>query len=75
MARCEGTTQAGEQCKREAQEGSRFCYIHDREGEELEKPEAEAADFDDLLPILIAGAATLAFVLVFKSLGRLFPRL
>lgn len=74
MARCEGTTQAGEQCKREAQPDSRFCYVHQPEEADKETSEEEALEFDDFLPLLIAGAATVAFVLVFKSLGRLIPR-
>ena len=75
MARCQGTTQSGEQCKREAQEGSRFCYAHQPEAEEPEIRKSEDLEFDDFVPILLAGAATLAFVLVFKSLGRLIPKL
>ena len=75
MARCEGVTQSGEQCKREAQEGSRFCYAHQPEAGDSETRKSEDLEFDDFVPILLAGAATLAFVLVFKSLGRLIPKL
>ncbi|MEN8145515.1 MAG: hypothetical protein ABFS14_11255 [Gemmatimonadota bacterium] len=28
MSRCEGSTKAGERCKRSAPEGSRFCSAH-----------------------------------------------
>ncbi len=28
MARCEGSTKAGERCKRSAREGERFCSTH-----------------------------------------------
>lgn len=28
MSRCEGTTKAGERCKRTAREGERFCSTH-----------------------------------------------
>jgi hypothetical protein len=75
MARCQGTTQSGEQCKREAQEGSRFCYAHQPEEEEYQEDRREELELEDFVPILLAGAATLAFVLAFKSLGRLIPKL
>jgi len=75
MAQCEGTTRSGEQCKREAQPDSRFCYLHQPDAEEPEGSEEVQTELDDLVPLLIAGAATLAFVLLFKSLGRLIPRL
>ena len=28
MARCEGTTRNGDQCKRDARPDSKFCYTH-----------------------------------------------
>jgi len=76
MARCEGTTRSGARCKREANEGSRFCYLHEASAEEPEREEGdtEALEFEDFLPLILAGAATVAFVVVFKSLGRLIPR-
>jgi hypothetical protein len=77
MARCEGTTRSGARCKREAREGSRFCYLHNpaEERVEAEGGDTEAVEFEDFLPLLLAGAATVAFLVVFKSLGRLIPRL
>jgi len=80
MARCEGKTRSGDRCKREAREGSKFCYLHGEPVEETatestESTEsAEALEFEDFLPLLLAGAATIGFMLVFKSLGRFIPR-
>ena len=75
MARCEGTTRDGDRCKREARPDSKFCYLHgDPEEEEAAVDEAEALEFEDFLPLIVAGAVTFGFLLVFKSLGRFIPR-
>lgn len=75
MAQCEGITQSGERCKREARPDSSFCHLHEEEAEEARSEEVEDLAFEDFFPLLVAGAATVAFVLLFKSLGRLIPRL
>ena len=80
MARCEGITQSGEQCKLEARPGSRFCHLHQEDDEEsrsgeTQSQEAQELELEDFMPLLVAGAATLAFIVLFKSLGRLIPRL
>jgi len=75
MARCEATTQSGSRCKLEAGEGSRFCHLHEGMEEETDESQQEPLEFDDFVPLILAGAATLAFVVVFKSLGKLIPRL
>lgn len=78
MARCEGTTQSGARCKREARPGSRFCYIHDPEGEETEATEeetrSEELQFEDFVPLILAGLMTAGMVLLLKSLGKWIPR-
>jgi hypothetical protein len=74
MARCEGTTRSGEQCKREAREGSKFCYVHEPDEEEGTADEAEALEFDDFVPLILAGLMTAGFFVLFKSLGRWMPR-
>ena len=38
MGQCAGRTQKGEQCRREAREGSSFCSIHQ---EQASRPRAE----------------------------------
>ena len=79
MARCEGTTRSGDQCKRDARPESRFCYVHNPE--EAPEPngenEAAAEEFEllDLAPILLAGALTVGMVLLLKGFGKLIPRL
>ena len=40
-AQCEGTTQKGEQCKREAAEGSKFCIGHADQAKKTVKTEAK----------------------------------
>lgn len=74
MARCEGTTQSGEQCKREARPDSQFCYLHDPAEEEDETGPAEELEFEDFFPLLLAGLMTAGFFLLFKSMGRWMPR-
>ncbi len=74
MARCEGTTRDGGQCKREARADSQFCYLHGTVEEETLTDECEAVEWDDVLPILLAGAATIGLLLVFKTIGRFIPK-
>ena len=42
-AQCEGKTQLGERCKREASEGSKFCIGHADQAKKPEAKEKEAA--------------------------------
>lgn len=75
MAQCEGTTKGGDRCKREAQPDSSFCHMHGPdEGPDVQVSD-EPAEWEDLVPLILAGAATLGFVLLFKTIGRLIPRL
>ena len=74
MARCEGTTRDGGQCKREARADSQFCYLHGSAEEEAPTDECEAVEWDDVLPVLLAGAATIGLLLVFKTIGRFIPK-
>ena len=74
MARCEGTTRDGDQCKREARAESQFCYLHGSVEEETPTDECEAVEWDDVLPVLLAGAATIGLLLVFKTIGRFIPK-
>jgi hypothetical protein len=79
MARCEGTTQSGERCKLDAQPGSPFCHIHGGSREDP-KPEEEAAaedtlEWDDLLPLLVAGAAAAGLFFFLRAFGKWIPRL
>ncbi len=41
MARCRGKTRKGDQCKREATDGDRFCYLHGAEKKEKAPPQKE----------------------------------
>ena len=75
MSRCEGTTKSGDQCKREAQTESSFCHMHGSREEPDVQACDEPAEWEDLVPLLLAGAATLGFVLLFKSVGRFIPKL
>lgn len=72
MARCEGTTRSGDQCKREARPDSRFCYVHAPEVEE--DGDNETVDWGDLVPLLLAGAMAAGFVLVLRSFGKWIPK-
>ncbi len=72
MARCQGNTKSGAQCKRQATDGSEFCSAHQpAEGAEA----AEDQDLtQDLMLIALGLAATGVMFLVLKSVGRWFPK-
>ena len=78
MARCEGTTRSGNQCRLDARPDSTFCHLHDTEKADASGGEAEAAfdsvEFGDLVPLLAAGAMAVGLLLFMKSFGRLIPR-
>ena len=77
MARCEGTTRSGDQCKRDAREGTTFCHIHGRtdKDEGGEAGEVEDLEFGDFVPILLAGVMTAGLVLFLKTFGRWIPKI
>lgn len=79
MARCEGTTRSGDQCKRDAQDDSRFCYLHDPEKAQPGDGDGDAAteevEIIDLAPILLAGVLTAGLVFLLKGFGRWMPRI
>ena len=59
MAQCEGRTKKGEQCRRDARDGSSFCSIHqDQEVRARETPRGDEWDRDAIM------AAALGFALV-----------
>lgn len=51
-AQCEGKTQKGEQCKREAAEGSKFCIGH---ADQAKKPDANEKDDGQCWSVTDAG--------------------
>jgi hypothetical protein len=75
MARCEGTTKSGDQCKLDARPGSQFCHMHGP-GEEEDTPEGneDAMEFEDFVPLLLAGVMAAGFMLFLKSFGRWIPK-
>ncbi len=79
MARCEGTTRSGDQCKRDARPDSHFCYVHDPEKGQTGGGENDAAaedlEFLDLAPILLAGILAAGLVFLLRGFGRWIPRL
>jgi hypothetical protein len=79
MARCEGTTRSGDQCKRDARPDSRFCYVHDREKGKADSGKKDAAaedlEFLDLAPILLSGILAAGLVFLLRGFGRWIPRL
>ena len=78
MARCDGTTRSGDQCKRDARPDSRFCHVHNPEKEQTAGGENAAAAEDlellDLAPILLAGIMAAGLVFLLKGFGKWIPR-
>lgn len=78
MARCEGTTRSGQQCKLDAQPGSRFCHLHGEE--EAERAEAgngsteETRDWEDIFPLFVAGMLAAGMIFLLRSFGKWIPR-
>jgi hypothetical protein len=79
MARCRGTTQSGDRCKREARPDSPFCHIHEPDHEAIGDDGAESPagelEFMDLAPLLLAGILAAGLVFLLKGFGRWIPRL
>jgi len=79
MARCEGTTRSGEQCKLDAQEGSRFCHLHgggeEPDGREEAEAQEEILEWEDLMPLVLAGVMAAGLVFFLRSFGKWIPRL
>ncbi len=78
MARCEGTTRSGSRCRLDARPGSPFCHLH-LPGEDPGKGAGDGTayqqvEWDDLLPLLLAGAAAAGLLFLVRSLGRWIPR-
>ncbi|MGD2121135.1 MAG: hypothetical protein PVJ76_05295 [Gemmatimonadota bacterium] len=78
MARCEGTTRDGDRCKRNARPGSRYCYVHDPEREEVGENGGDAGteemEIQDLAPLLLAGVLAAGLVFLLKGFGKWIPR-
>ena len=78
MARCKGTTRTGDQCKREAQDDSRFCYLHDPDKAQPDvgngDASAEDVELSDLAPLLLAGVLTAGLVFLLRGFGKWIPR-
>ncbi len=62
MTQCAGRTQKGDQCKREAREGSDYCSIH-QEQEAPPRSEPKSRDPDWMLKAALGMAAIAAIVL------------
>ena len=77
MAQCKGTTKSGTQCKLDAQPGSDFCHLHGAEGATGDHGGEEATEdfqFEELVPIIMAGAMLAGMFLVAKTLGKWLPK-
>ena len=66
MAQCQGRTRKGEQCKRDAGEGSAFCGIH--QDQEVRAPSAhESVEWDrDSVMKAAVGLALIGAILFFR---------
>jgi MYXO-CTERM domain-containing protein len=67
MAQCAGRTQKGDQCRREAREGSAYCSIHQgqEESQAATKSEKSRDDPDFVLKAAL-GLAALAAIVLFR---------
>jgi hypothetical protein len=79
MARCAGTARSGDQCKRDTQGDSPFCYLHDPEKAQSDGGNGDAAAAEveviDLAPILLAGVLTAGLVFLLRGFGRWISRI
>ena len=81
MPQCQGTTQAGERCRRTARADSKFCSIHAPSREKASEvprgptPGAERAEADELLHVALAIIAAGALLWGLKLFGKWLPRL
>lgn len=66
MAQCQGRTRKGDQCKRDAAEGSAFCNIH--QDQAVRAPKAnEAVEWDrDSVMKAAVGFALIGAILFFR---------
>jgi hypothetical protein len=80
MARCEGTTRNGDQCKRDARPDSKFCYTHGAAEAEsdatVEDEQSEVIlEWEDIKPLILVGAMAAGFFLFMRTVGRWIPRM
>jgi len=78
MARCKGTTRSGSRCKLDAQPGSDFCHLHgeaDGQTGSAGGAEGESITMEDLVPLIVAGAAVAGVFLLMRTVGRWIPSL
>jgi hypothetical protein len=70
MSQCAGRTQKGDQCKREAREGSTYCSIHQDQGARPraapEREAATAAEDPDWMLKAALGFAAIAVIVLFR---------
>ena len=66
MAQCQGTTRKGERCKRDAQDGSAYCVIH--QDQAVRPPKArEVVEWDrDMMMSAALGLALIGAILLFR---------
>ncbi len=66
MAQCQGTTRKGEKCKREAQDGSAYCAIH--QDQAVRAPRArEVVEWDrEMMMHAALGMALIGAILLFR---------
>jgi hypothetical protein len=78
MVQCKGKTKSGERCKLDAQPGSDYCHLHGQVGDEAPPDGAEAeecaVDWEDLKPIIVAGAMLAGMFFLSRALGKWIPR-
>lgn len=66
MAQCQGTTRKGEKCKREAQDGSAYCAIH--QDQAVRAPRArEVVEWNrDMMMAAALGVALIGAIILFR---------
>ena len=66
MAQCEGTTRKGDQCKRDARDGSRFCAIHQDQEVRARTPRTEQVWDPDSIVKVAVGVGLVAAIFLFR---------
>jgi len=68
MAQCQGTTKAGNRCKRDANEETGYCGFHEDQAETSSKASSTAGSGDGGTDLILVGAVAVALFAIRRIL-------